>query len=201
MTKAIFLDRDGVINEMVYYPEHGFVDSPFTSSQFALVDDIGKALRSFQELGYKLIVISNQPGIAKGRFSKATFDKVRKKMNSLLEEESVRLDAEYYCFHHPQARVPKYRVDCECRKPKPGMLVRAAKDHAISLDDSVMVGDGLTDVLAGRSAGCTTVLLANMNAFLAKLMEERGAEPTYVARNLAELTDIVKRMNDESEQP
>lgn len=184
---------------MVYYPEHGIVDSPYVPSQFALVDGVGRALRSFRDLGYKLIVVSNQPGIAKGRFSMETFEKVRKKMNRLLEKESVQLDAEYYCFHHPQAKVAKYRVDCDCRKPKPGMLIRAANEHAISLHDSVMVGDGLSDVLAGRRAGCTTVLVANTNAFLAKLMEEQGAEPNYVARNLIELTDIVKRMDGRTE--
>jgi D-glycero-D-manno-heptose 1,7-bisphosphate phosphatase len=183
---------------MVYYPEHGIVDSPFIPSQFALVDGIGEALRSFRGLGYKLIVVSNQPGIAKKRFSMATFNRVRKKMNRLLEKEGVSLDAEYYCFHHPQARVAKYRVDCECRKPEPGLLIRAAKEHTISRGESVMVGDGLSDVLAGRGAGCTTVLVANMNAFLAKLMEEQRAEPSYVARNLMELTDIVKRMNGET---
>jgi D-glycero-D-manno-heptose 1,7-bisphosphate phosphatase len=199
--RAILLDRDGIINEMVYYPDHGLVDSPFVPSQYVLVDGIGKVLQGLKAGGFKLIVVSNQPGIAKRRFTMGTFRRVQAKMRRLLAAEGVELDAEYYCFHHPMGRVAKYRVDCDCRKPKPGMLLRAAKEHAISLRDSVMVGDGLSDVLAGKSAGCTTVLVANMNSFLAKLIGEQRSEPTYVARNLIELTDIVKRMDGKTRQP
>jgi D-glycero-D-manno-heptose 1,7-bisphosphate phosphatase len=184
---------------MAYYPEHDLVDSPFKPSQLALVEGAGEALRNFRKMGYKLIVVSNQPGVAKGHFTVRTHNLMRSKVRELLAKEGVELDAEYYCFHHPQARVEKYRVDCECRKPKPGMLIRAAEEQGISLPDSLMIGDGLQDIIAGKAAGTKTILVANMNSLIGRLMAERNVVPDYVARNLTETIDLVKRCNGSME--
>ncbi len=192
--RAVLLDRDGIIDEMVYYPDPGIVDSPFTAKQFVLTPGIGSALRTMKAAGYKLVLVSNQPGIAKKHMSMADFRKVQAKMRRLLAAEGVELDAEYYCFHHPQARVAAYRADCACRKPKPGMLLDAARDLGLDLRRSVMIGDGLYDVLAGRSAGCRTILVANLNGTLGAKMDELGAHPDFVARGVAEAADIVKKM-------
>ncbi|HEV2139013.1 MAG TPA: HAD family hydrolase [Nitrososphaerales archaeon] len=190
--KAILLDRDGVLNEMSYYPDHGIVDSPFTVSRLVLTEGIGEALRSLKSMGYLLVVVSNQPGIAKKHFTMETFKKMQRKMNRMLADEGIRLDGEYYCFHHPRAKVAKYRVECDCRKPKPGLLLRAADELGLDLTDSVMIGDGLSDVVAGKAAGTKTVLVTNLNSLVNSLVAERGVEPDFVARDVTEAADIVK---------
>ena len=179
---------------MVYYPDHGLVDSPFTPAQFVLAEGIGQALRTIRDAGYMLVLVSNQPGIAKKHMTMAAFRKVQAKMRRLLGAEGVKFDGEYYCFHHPQARLAAYRADCGCRKPKPGMLLKAADELGIDLKGSVMIGDGLVDVLAGKRAGCRTILVANLNATLSRKMDELDARPDYVARSLGEAAGIVKRM-------
>ena len=199
--KAAFLDRDGVLNEMVYYPEHGYADSPFTPSQFELVEGVGQTLRTIREAGFKLVVVSNQPGIAKRQFTMQTFKKIQKRMQKELADEGIELDGEYYCFHHPRAKIAKYRVDCDCRKPKPGLLLRAADELGLALEDSVMIGDGLTDVIAGKRAGCTTVLVTNLNSLVNRLISERGAVPDFVARDVTEVADIVKNGTAEITRP
>jgi D-glycero-D-manno-heptose 1,7-bisphosphate phosphatase len=191
-SRAAFVDRDGIVNELVYYPDPGIVDSPFVPSQFELVDGIGPALREIRDDGFKLVVVSNQPGVAKKHFTMGTFKKMQARMHRLLEAEGVRLDGEYYCFHHPQARVAKYRVECDCRKPKPGMMLRAAKELDLDLAASFFIGDGLSDVTAGKRAGVKTILVANLSSLLGRMMAERGAEPDFLARNVAEAADIVK---------
>ena len=194
VARAALIDRDGVVNEMVYYPDPGIVDSPFTPRQFVLAEGIGQALRTMRAAGYKLVLVSNQPGMAKKHMTMAAFRKIQAKMRRLLAAEGVSLDAEYYCFHHPQARVAAYKADCACRKPKPGMLLDAARDLGLDLGRSVMVGDGLYDVLAGKRAGCKTILVATLNGTLSSKMDELGAQPEFVARNVAEAADIVKKM-------
>ena len=191
--RAALIDRDGVVNDMVYYPDPGVVDSPFTPKQFELVEGIGPALRSMKAAGYKLVLVSNQPSVAKKHLTKATFRKIQAKMHRLLSKEGVRLDGEYYCFHHPQAKLTQYRVACECRKPKPGMLLQAARDLGLDLANSFMIGDGLYDVGAGKAAGCKTILGANLSARLSQKMDETDTHPDYVARNVAEAADIVKK--------
>jgi D-glycero-D-manno-heptose 1,7-bisphosphate phosphatase len=192
MTKAVFLDRDGVINELVYYAEHGIVDSPFTTKQFKLVPGVCEAINKFHELGFKVIIVSNQPGIAKGYFSEETFDKIRKKMNDELAKKGASFDGEYYCFHHPEAKAERLKVNCECRKPKPGLLLQAAQDLDIDLSQSWMIGDGLTDVKAGKSAGCPTILLGKMKCEFCHLMDEQDAHPDFIAPNLLEAANLVK---------
>ena len=182
---------------MVYYPDPGIVDSPFTPAQFVLVEGVGQALRTIRDAGYMLVLVSNQPGIAKKHMTMAAFKKIQAKMRRLLAAEGVELDGEYYCFHHPQARLAAYRADCACRKPKPGMLLDAARDLGLDLGRSVMIGDGLYDVMAGRRAGCKTILVAGLNATLGRKMDELGAHPDFVARNISEAADIVKGLAPE----
>lgn len=191
--RAALVDRDGVLCDLVYYPDPGLVDSPYKPSQFELTEGIGPALRDLKAAGFKLVLISNQPSVAKKHLTMETFKKIRAKMHRLLAVEGVKLDAEYYCFHHPQAKIAKYRLDCECRKPKPGMILDAAKDLDLDLASSVMIGDGLYDVLAGKRAGCKTILVANPNGLLIRMMTERNAEPDFIARNVTEAADIVMK--------
>ena len=183
--RAIFLDRDGVVNELVYYPEHGIVDSPFTVEQFKLYPDVAQAINEFHKKGFKVIIVSNQPGIAKEYYSMETFEEIRAKMRDELAKEGAYLDGEYYCLHHPS------RMDCDCRKPKPGLLLQASEGKSIDLSESWMIGDGLTDIKAGKAAGCKTILIGKMKCELCRLMEDMDASPDAIASNLLDATQIV----------
>ena len=194
--KAVFLDRDGVINELIYHPEQGIVDSPFTVEQFRLLPGVGEVIKKLHEMGYKVILVSNQPGIAKGHMSEETFNEIRKRMQEELAKEGASLDGEYYCFHHPEAKVEGFRDNCECRKPKPGLLLQAAKDKDIDLSQSWMIGDGLNDVRAGKEAGCRTILLGRMKCELCRLMDEENARPDAICSNLLGTT---KKLESECE--
>ena len=195
--RAVFLDRDGVINELIYYEEHGIIDSPCTVEQFRLLPGVAKAIKKFHEMDYKVIVVSNQPGIAKEHMSRETFDKIGQKMREELAKDGVCLDGEKYCLHHPEAKVKEFRVNCECRKPKPGMLLQAAQEMEIDLSRSWMIGDGLTDVKAGKEAGCKTILLGDMKCELCRLMDKEDARPDAVLPDLEEAAAFILRSGDE----
>ena len=191
MTKAVFLDRDGTINEIIYYPDLGIIDSPFTAEQFKLLPGVGEAIKILNQNGFKVIIASNQPGIAKGHFSVDIFEEIKEKMRTELVKYGARLDAEYYCLHHPEAKKEEYKKNCECRKPKPGLLLKAAKDLNINLAESWMVGDSLTDIEAGKRAGCKTILIGRMKCELCKLMGNRNT-PDHIAKDLCSAIDVIK---------
>lgn len=148
--KAIFMDRDGTINEYV-----GFLRN---IDEFKLIDGVADAIRKINQSGYLAIVVSNQPVIARGEVSQDELQEIHNKMETLLGQEGVYIDAIYYCPHHPdkgfEGERPEYKIECECRKPKPGMLLEAAKQYNIDLSQSWMIGDSKNDVEAGRAAGC-----------------------------------------------
>jgi D-glycero-D-manno-heptose 1,7-bisphosphate phosphatase len=191
--KAVFLDRDGVINEIIYHKEMGIVDSPFTVEQFNLLPDVGKAIKRFQNQGFKVVLVSNQPGIAKDHFYMDVFEKIKEKMKIQLEKEGAKLDAEYYCLHYPEAKIKEYRKICNCRKPKPGLILQAAKDHNIDTSNSWMIGDGVNDIQAGISAGCKTILIGRVKCDLCKILEDEGAKPDYIAENLYKASLITEK--------
>lgn len=155
--KAIFLDRDGTINKYV-----GFLRN---IDDFELIDGVAQAIKKINASGYLAIVVTNQPVIARGEVTVPQLQEIHNKMETLLGLEGAYLDAIYYCPHHPHkgyaGEVPELKIDCDCRKPKPGMLLKAAKDFNIDLNQSYMVGDGENDVKAGITAGCRSVLLSS----------------------------------------
>lgn len=157
--KAIFLDRDGTINKYV-----GFLRN---INDFELIDGVAEAIRKINESGYLAVVVTNQPVIARGEVSFEELEEIHNKMETLLGKEGAYLDAIYYCPHHPhkgyEGERPELKIDCDCRKPKPGMLLKAAADFNIDLSRSWMVGDGENDIQAGINAGCKTALLSNGN--------------------------------------
>ena len=188
------MDRDGVINDLEYNAEEGHIGAPLSSKQLRVHPYAGAAVRKIRELGFMTILISNQPGVAKKQITYSEFLKMNGIVRKELSEDGGELDGEYYCLHHPDALLPRYRLDCDCRKPKPGLLLRAAKENGISLPDSYFVGDALADVKAGKAAGCKTVLLAHMTAFLSRMVESEGAEPDYVVHSLKEVPALVGRL-------
>jgi len=110
---AVFLDRDGVVNELVYYEEHSIIDSPFTVAQFRLLPGVIEAVRQLRDVGYTVVLVSNQPGIAKGHMSREAFDRIKERMKEELAKGGACLDGEYYCLHHPEAVVAELRTNCE----------------------------------------------------------------------------------------
>ena len=153
--KAIFLDRDGTINKYV-----GYLRTP---EQFELLEGVGEAIRKINLSGYLAIVVTNQPVIARGEVTVDGLQQIHNKMETMLGKEGAYLDGVYYCPHHPDkgfaGEVEELKVVCECRKPKAGLLLKAAKDFNIDLSQSWMIGDSENDVLAGRNAGCKTALI------------------------------------------
>lgn len=153
--KAIFLDRDGTINKYV-----GFLRK---EEEFELLPGVADAVRKINQSGFLAIVVTNQPVIARGEVTFEGLDTIHNKMETLLGKEGAYLDAIYFCPHHPhkgyEGEVAELKIECDCRKPKPGMLIKAAEDFNINLSQSFMVGDGENDIKAGKAAGCKTVLL------------------------------------------
>jgi D-glycero-D-manno-heptose 1,7-bisphosphate phosphatase len=190
---AVFLDRDGTINGMVFKPEFGLVDSPQKPDEFQLLPGVGEAIRLINEMGLPAVVVSNQPGVAKGKYSLPILEAVTAKMYHQLSGSGARLDAVYYCLHHPEAEVEDYRFICDCRKPKSGLLRRAAEELSIDLEASYMIGDGLTDVLAGKAVGCTTIFVGNRKCEICGMMEELEAWPDFIASSLLEAVTIINR--------
>ena len=155
--KAVFLDRDGTINKYV-----GFLRD---IDEFELLDGAADAIKRINASGYLAIVITNQPVIARGEVSFEELERIHNKMETLLGKEGAYLDAIYFCPHHPhkgyEGERPELKFDCNCRKPKPGMLLKAAQDFNIDLAQSWMIGDGENDIRAGQNAGCRTALIGN----------------------------------------
>lgn len=189
---AVFLDRDGVINELIFHESPGILESPFTVKQFILRPGAARAIRQINQLGLKAVVISNQPGIALGHLSKKTLQAVTQKMLNTLKREGARLDGIYYCLHHPHGKNGPLKRKCSCRKPKAGLLFQASRDLGIDLKRSFMVGDSIFDVQCGRRAGCATFLTAHLKCDLCHLMARRGVRPDYVVKNLASAVQKVK---------
>ena len=162
--KAVFLDRDGTINKYV-----GFLRD---INDFELLPGVSEAIKIINQSGYLAIVVTNQPVIARGEVTVEELTDMHNKMETLLGEDGAYVDAIYYCPHHPhkgyEGEVPELKIDCDCRKPKPGMLLKAAEDFNIDLSMSWMIGDSENDVLAGKAAGCMTELI---NANSTELLE------------------------------
>lgn len=184
MYRAVFLDRDGTLNAMVYNADFGLVDSPANPDEFTLLPGVCDAIRLINQMGLLAIVVSNQPGIAKGKLTPRLIDQTTHKMLRLVGQAGARLDGVYYCLHHPEASVPEYRVKCDCRKPRPGLLIQAAQEWEIDLQHSFMVGDGITDVVAGHRAGCTTFFLNSCKCYHCEELEKYDVRPCYTVKNL-----------------
>lgn len=170
--KAIFLDRDGVINKEVNY-----LSNP---KNFEFIKGSIKALKLLKRKGFLLIVITNQAGIARGYFTEENLNKIHQKMVSILEKSSVVLDDIYYCPHHPDFTGP-----CDCRKPQPGMILKAQKKYNIDLENSFMVGDTLRDIETGLTAKCKTVLVLTGYGLKEK-KNMKKLKPDYIFENLFE---------------
>lgn len=153
--KAVFLDRDGTI--VAYKP---YLSSP---EELELLPNAVEGIRLFKKNNYQIIIVTNQPGIAKGKFDEIQLTDIHKKLTSMLGNEGISIDDIYYCPHHIEGTIERYRIDCDCRKPKSGMILNAAQKHNIDLSQSIMIGDSDKDMEAGRNVGCKCILINHIN--------------------------------------
>lgn len=190
-SKAIFLDKDGTLVENVSYN----VDP----QKVWLCDGAIEGLKLLQSANYQLIVVTNQSGIARGYFPESELFAVERRLHELLIPHHVWLDGFYYCPHHPDGIVKPYAIDCHCRKPKPGLLYRAAQEHAIDLEQSWLIGDILNDIEAGRTAGCRTVLIDNGNETEWQLSCQRL--PHHCVTNFYEAAQVILAIDQAIQTP
>jgi D-glycero-D-manno-heptose 1,7-bisphosphate phosphatase len=186
--KAVFFDRDGVLIEERW---------PLLSAdEIHLSPGVGEALARLKAAGFLLMVVSNQAVVARGMITLSQLDEIHAELGRRLTlAGSPPLDAIYACPHHPEATLPAYRVECDCRKPRPGSLLRAAREHNLDLAGSFMVGDRITDVLAGSRAGCRTVLIESPATAEPPIVTlepiDETVRPDYVCRDLAAAADWI----------
>jgi len=182
---AVFLDRDGTLIREV-----GYLARP---EQVELLPDTPAALKQLQACGYRLIVVSNQSGVARGYFTESDVQAVHHHLQKLLERNGVYLDALYYCPHHPEGKVAAYRKECRCRKPAPGMIEQACRDLNIDLSRSAVIGDKASDILLGRQLGLMTILVLTGygKETLRKMGGENRTQPDHVCHSLTQAAQIL----------
>ena len=183
---VVFIDRDGTINK-----EAGYINHP---DNFEIYPFVAQAVRLLNKYDILAVVVTNQAGIARGYFPIENMFRLHDKMVNELEKNGARLDGIYYCPHHPSSKIPEYAKDCDCRKPKPGMIKQAVKDLAIDEKKMYVVGDKVSDIELGWNTGCKTlfVLTGYGKGELAKF-EGKGKKPDFICENLLEaVVEIIK---------
>ncbi len=173
---AVFLDRDGVINE-----DHAFVHK---IEDFVYIDGVKEALKIIKSKGYLSILVTNQAGIAYGYYTEEDYRILTDWMQNDLKTDSIEFDGIYFCPHHPEKGYPPYLMKCGCRKPETGMLIKAVEDFDIDLSSSFMVGDRMSDVETGVRAGCRGSFLVSTGK---PLPHFTGNQPDFVRKNLLEV--------------
>lgn len=180
MSKAVFLDRDGTVNEEVgYLTDLG---------KLRLIPGSGPAIRRLNQAGFKVVLVTNQSGVARGYFPESLVHEAHLQLDQMLKSDGARIDAVYYCPHHPTAGNSHYTVDCDCRKPRTGLIERAVKDLAIDINRSYMVGDKWSDIELAQRAGVHSVLV--MSGFgpndPGNKRPDRLKDPDFFAHSLSE---------------
>lgn len=192
MEKIVFMDRDGTINEEVNYL--------FRSEDMKLLPGAARAIGRLNRAGFRVVVATNQAGVARGYYTEEDVRRLHRYMNEELEKEGAHIDRFFFCPHHPQAGLGPYRTDCECRKPKPGLLRMAEQEYEVDKAHSYMIGDKLADVQAGQSYGVTGILVGTGYGKEERKLAEEGREPlcyAYFAENLEAAADwILEREKD-----
>lgn len=179
--RAIFLDKDGTLIENVPYN----VDP----DKIHLTDRALPGLRRLKQAGYLLFIVTNQSGVALGLFGEQEVLRVETFLTNLLQKARIDLDGFYFCPHHPNGTISSYAISCDCRKPEPGLILQAARDHDIELSESWLIGDILNDIEAGNRAECRTILMDVNNETEWDLQPHR--QPHYIVQNLDQAADVI----------
>ncbi len=180
--RALFLDRDGIVNDLVFYPSHGEWESPRELADLRLRPDAIQSLLAAQRAGWLLFLITNQPSYAKGKCSLESLKRVHQSLLDELARAGVNIKASYVCYHHPDSTIEGFGA-CDCRKPSPQSLLAASREHDIDLARSWMIGDQAMDIETGRRAGCRTALVEYEHS----QAKRGGSKPDLVSASLAEL--------------
>ncbi|MBS3909156.1 MAG: D-glycero-beta-D-manno-heptose 1,7-bisphosphate 7-phosphatase [Actinobacteria bacterium] len=175
-SKAVFIDRDGTINEEVGHLRE--------VSRFEFYPDSARAIRILNKAAYKVVVVTNQAGVARGYFNEERVEEIHSHMRFELAKEEAWIDAIYYCVHHPEFGDENYGRACSCRKPEPGMIFQAASDLDIDLSYSYMIGDTVKDMIAGKRAGCKTILVTTGHGAEEVSCIPSEFAPNFVAKDL-----------------
>lgn len=192
MVKVVFIDRDGVINQMVSYK--GKFDSPRKASHVKLVEGVTDVISWLNKKNIPVVEITNQPGVALGKFNFEMLEEIEKKIHNLLVKEGAKINKVYRCFHHPKAVLPDLKLECSCRKPKTGMLIQAAKDLGFELRESIVIGDNATDIEAGKQVAAKTILFYHTNDIAEKITAKQNSQPDYKVFSHLEALTIIKRL-------
>lgn len=190
LVKAVFMDRDGILNPTWGKDVYDNPESPLLFEDFRIFPYVGKTVRDINRLGFLAIVATNQPAYAKGKMSRHDLIKMHLTLFKEAAKAGGKIERIYTCLHHPdpnQVKIKNLLADCECRKPKPGMLLKAARDFGIALERSWMIGDSWRDVLAGEASGCKTILVSASTELLKK------CRPDFIAEDLREAVRIIMR--------
>lgn len=185
MKKAVFLDRDGTINEDVNYLNH--------PDQIELISGAAEGIKLLSDNDFIVVVITNQSGVARGIIEEENLPLIKERLCSLLEEKGARIDGYYYCPHYPEGKVEKYAVKCDCRKPESGMLRQAAEDLDIDLKESYVVGDKSCDVVLGKNVGAVSIMVKT--GYGESEAENCKPSPDYTADNLFDAAQWIMKNN------
>ncbi len=188
---AVFLDRDGTINVDV-----DFLVSP---NQLQIIPRSDSAIRELNNLNVKVFIVTNQSGIARGFLTEQTLAEIHRELSLQLQRKEAHIDEYYYCPHLPGVDDTRYNVECECRKPKPGMLIQAAREHNVNLRQSFIIGDRCRDVETGKAAGVSTVMVAT--GYGASEQNDCSFTADYFASDLFDAVQFVKKTILTREQP
>lgn len=182
---AVFLDRDGTINEQMGYINH--------LTRFHLLPGVGEAIRNLNAHGLPVVVVTNQSGLARGYFPESLLDQVHETMHRLLALDGAHVDGLYVCPHHPEAKEERFRLACTCRKPRPGLLEQAAADLGLDLHRSYVVGDRWSDVRCGAAVGATSILVLTGygRGDAAFIGPGQPVQPAHVAEDLVAAVDWI----------
>lgn len=191
LNRCVFLDRDGTINEEVSY-----LSRP---DQLRLIAGAAEAIKRLNQAGLKVVIITNQAGIARGYFSEAALQQIHLELIKMFRAHDAHIDAIYYCPHHPTAGIGVYKIDCNCRKPKPGLLEKAARELNLDLRQSFIVGDKPADLEAGEAVGCRTILVRTGYGLESEKALAGGEfQPNHIADDLFEASRRILQSLDRS---
>jgi D-glycero-D-manno-heptose 1,7-bisphosphate phosphatase len=189
--RAIFLDRDGVLNELLFNQQSMEYEPPRTIDDINIKPKIFICLENLQKAGFELFIVSNQPDYAKGKVSFETIFSIRNEFQNIMELNGIFFRDYYYCYHHPRGIIADYSFECQCRKPKPFFLIKAQQNYGIDLNTSWMIGDRDDDILCGQAAGTKTILI---NEPCSRTYQGHS-KPDFIVNTFEQATFIILKLN------